>query len=139
MCAPSSLRAWKPVVQRPATAQFPGGRRVHRLAGVPAAGAGALGQHELLGPVPEPVPYGVGQQPLGHRRAADVAHADVQDDERGLAHRLAHAGSPTSSMPGATLRSSSSEIAPARSTRGTSPVTSTMVDGAVSSLGPPSR
>ena len=139
MWSERSLRAANPSDVAAAGVHLPGRRRVHLLARVPAAGAGAVAVHQLLGPgrvlrAPgQPLPDRQGEQPLGHRRAADVAHADVQDGER------RHSDPRPSTMSGTTSRSFSSGIAPARSTRGTSPVRSTIVLGTGSGQGPASR
>ena len=111
--------------------------------------------------VTEPVGEGMPGQPLGDGRAADVAGADVEDAEaagcaRGSegteGHRVlgcltaARYATPrlrgpqlATSRSGTTLRSSSASSAPARSRTGTLPVTSTMEEGTMPGVGPPSR
>ena len=88
----------------------------------------------------EPVGEGVPGEPLGDRRAAHVAGADVEDAERvraGYATPLRAHGA--TSRSGTTSRSCSADRAPSRSRTGTLPVTSTMDEGWMPGVGPPSR
>ncbi len=140
MCSERSRRAAKPDDATAPADHLPSGRRVHLLAGVPPAGARAVAVQQFVGPgrvdvaSGQPLPHGDGEQPLGHRRPADVAHADVQDGER------RHSRHPTRRACPAPRRAASPGD---RALRGPpaapSPVRSTIVLGTGSAAGPASR
>ncbi len=131
--------------------QHRGGVVLHRRADM-APGAGRLDQDPAGHPGVQPGVQLTPGEPLGDRRAADVAGAHVQDPEvvqrpgsHAQVRRYAGPGMEgggrqlPASRSGTTSLSCSTEIAPALSSTGTLPVTSTIDEAWAWSAVPPSR
>ena len=134
-----SLRAANPSTSPPRRQHLPGGGRVHLLPRVPAAGAGAVGVQQRVRPA------GSTPSRASRSRTASTNSRSAIGDRQMLPMQTCRTVNGGTQAPRLVedvrrhLAQLVQAIAPTRSTRGTSPVRSTIVLGTGSGHGPASR